>query len=51
ALTVPHPRLHERAFALVPLVEVLPDARIPGVGRAADRLADVAGQAIERLAP
>jgi 2-amino-4-hydroxy-6-hydroxymethyldihydropteridine diphosphokinase len=28
-LTVPHPRLKERAFALVPLLEVAPDARDP----------------------
>lgn len=38
-LRVPHPRLHERAFALVPLVEVLPDAWIPGAGPAARALA------------
>ncbi|MCH6483677.1 2-amino-4-hydroxy-6-hydroxymethyldihydropteridine diphosphokinase [Pseudoxanthomonas sp. LH2527] len=35
-LRVPHPHLHERAFALVPLLEVLPDARIPGRGPARD---------------
>ncbi|WP_447940005.1 2-amino-4-hydroxy-6-hydroxymethyldihydropteridine diphosphokinase [Pseudoxanthomonas mexicana] len=35
-LHVPHPRLHERAFALVPLLEVLPEARIPGYGDARD---------------
>ena len=35
-LHVPHPHLHERAFALVPLLEVLPDARIPGYGDARD---------------
>lgn len=34
ALTVPHARLLERAFALVPLLEVAPDARDPGTGRA-----------------
>jgi 2-amino-4-hydroxy-6-hydroxymethyldihydropteridine diphosphokinase len=28
-LDVPHPRLTERAFALVPLLEVVPDAREP----------------------
>jgi 2-amino-4-hydroxy-6-hydroxymethyldihydropteridine diphosphokinase len=31
-LTLPHPRLRERAFALVPLVEVAPDARDPRTG-------------------
>jgi 2-amino-4-hydroxy-6-hydroxymethyldihydropteridine diphosphokinase len=30
SLTVPHPHLAERAFALVPLLEVLPEARCPG---------------------
>jgi 2-amino-4-hydroxy-6-hydroxymethyldihydropteridine diphosphokinase len=31
-LTVPHPRLRERAFALAPLLEVRPDARDPATG-------------------
>ena len=31
-LTVPHPRLHERAFALEPLVELDPDLAVPGRG-------------------
>jgi 2-amino-4-hydroxy-6-hydroxymethyldihydropteridine diphosphokinase len=35
-LKVPHPRAHERAFVLEPLVEVWPDAVIPGRGRVSD---------------
>ena len=36
---MPHPHLHERAFALVPLIEIAPDLVIPGHGRAADLVA------------
>jgi 2-amino-4-hydroxy-6-hydroxymethyldihydropteridine diphosphokinase len=35
-LQVPHPYLHARAFALLPLAEVAPDAVIPGHGRVRD---------------
>jgi len=38
-LHVPHPHLHQRAFALVPLVEIAPDLVIPGHGRASDLVA------------
>lgn len=44
-LRVPHPHLHERAFALVPLAEIAPDANFPGHGSvtAALRNVDVHG--------
>ena len=38
-LTVPHPRLHERRFALEPLAELAPALAIPGRGRVLDLLA------------
>ncbi|HEX5662788.1 MAG TPA: 2-amino-4-hydroxy-6-hydroxymethyldihydropteridine diphosphokinase [Xanthomonadaceae bacterium] len=48
-LRVPHPHLHERAFALLPLVEVAPDAVIPGRGLARDIAAVMAGEGIQAL--
>lgn len=33
-LRLPHPHMHERAFVLVPLLELEPDFQIPGRGRA-----------------
>ena len=38
-LTVPHPHLHERRFALEPLAELDPDLVVPGRGRVGDLLA------------
>ena len=49
ALTLPHPRMHQRAFVLHPLVEIAPEATIPGHGTARSLLPAVAGQRIERL--
>lgn len=48
-LTLPHPRLHQRAFVLQPLLELAPALVHPLLGALAPFAAAVAGQAVERL--
>jgi 2-amino-4-hydroxy-6-hydroxymethyldihydropteridine diphosphokinase len=49
-LTIPHPRLHERAFVLVPLAEITPQCAIPGRGTAAELLRATGTGGVARLA-
>ncbi|QIL20402.1 2-amino-4-hydroxy-6-hydroxymethyldihydropteridine diphosphokinase [Thermomonas sp. HDW16] len=48
-LRVPHPHLHERAFALLPLADIAPDMAIPGIGSVAAIAAGMAVDGIEAL--
>ncbi len=49
ALTLPHPRAHERAFVLAPWADVEPDGSIPGVGSVGDLLEKVGLDGVVRL--
>lgn len=49
SLTVPHPRLTERAFALIPLLQIDPMIAVPGRGPAHQFVPDVAGQTIKKI--
>ena len=49
-LTIPHPRMHERAFVLAPLAEIAPLCEIPGHGRVSELLRSLDPQGVTRLA-
>jgi len=48
-LQVPHPRLHERGFVLVPLAQIAPSLEIPGLGRVSDLLAAIDASGVEAI--
>ncbi len=53
-LVLPHPRLHQRAFVLVPLVDLNPDLHHPVMGRSVRELLDASeldGAVIRRWEP
>jgi 2-amino-4-hydroxy-6-hydroxymethyldihydropteridine diphosphokinase len=50
-LTLPHPRLHQRAFVLKPLLALAPEILIPGQGAASDFLKPLSDQRVELLEP
>jgi len=53
ALRIPHPRLHQRAFVLLPLIEIAPEWRHPELGMTPAEMLERAGELerIERLGP
>jgi 2-amino-4-hydroxy-6-hydroxymethyldihydropteridine diphosphokinase len=50
-LTVPHPRMGERAFVLEPLAELAPDLEIPGLGRLSELRARLDASGVRILRP
>lgn len=46
---LPHPRMHERAFVLAPLWELVPEFNIPGKGSVSQLLRTVSDQRIQKF--
>ena len=49
SLIIPHPRVQQRAFVLIPLMEIAPEIQIPGVGPLKALLAAVTDQQIRKV--
>lgn len=48
-LTLPHPRMHERGFVLLPLAEIAPELLIPQHGKVAELAQKCADQGVEKI--
>jgi 2-amino-4-hydroxy-6-hydroxymethyldihydropteridine diphosphokinase len=48
-LTIPHPRITERMFVLLPLLEIEPEIALPRFGKLKNHLTDLSWQKIEKL--
>jgi 2-amino-4-hydroxy-6-hydroxymethyldihydropteridine diphosphokinase len=49
SLTLPHPRMAERAFVLIPLAEIAPDLVIPNLGELSSLIQHLKDVSIARL--